>query len=406
MHRQNKRPGGRGAATMAVFFFGLLAVNYAQYQLSPLGPEITAALGLNAAQFSSAFSAPMIPAFLLSFFAGALSDRWGVRRVAGVGLAVSALGTALRPLCGSYLGLMGSMVLLGVGMAFLNANTAKVVGNWYPPQRAGTVAGAVLTSSPVGMTAALATTALLPSAKAAYWVAFAVCAAAALLWLLLMRERPEGAPDAPVKEEAAPPSAGESIAVAARSRSVWLAGGCMACLMGACILLNAFLPSALQQVRGMAAAAAGVAASAVTVGNIFGALLGPVLLQKTGSLKGCLIGAGAVFGLGAAFGWLLPQGLVMGAVLFVTGVALGMFFPLLLSLPATLPEIGPRYAGAAGGIIATLQMLGGFLLPTYLVAPLAGGSYPVLFGAAGGLMALLCLLALAFPCAAWGRSAT
>lgn len=325
---------------MAVFFFGLLAVNYAQYQLSPLGPEITAALGLNAAQFSSAFSAPMIPAFLLSFFAGALSDRWGVRRVAGVGLAVSALGTAL-----------------------------------------------------------------LPSAKAAYWVAFAVCAAAALLWLLLMRERPEGAPDAPVKEEAAPPSAGESIAVAARSRSVWLAGGCMACLMGACILLNAFLPSALQQVRGMAAAAAGVAASAVTVGNIFGALLGPVLLQKTGSLKGCLIGAGAVFGLGAAFGWLLPQGLVMGAVLFVTGVALGMFFPLLLSLPATLPEIGPRYAGAAGGIIATLQMLGGFLLPTYLVAPLAEGSYPVLFGAAGGLMALLCLLALAFPRAARGRSA-
>ncbi len=347
LHRQNKRPGGRGAATMAVFFFGLLAVNYAQYQLSPLGPEITAALGLDAAQFSSAFSAPMIPAFLLSFFAGALSDRWGVRRVAGV----------------------------------------------------------VLTSSPVGMTAALATTALLPSAKAAYWVAFAVCAAAALLWLLLMRERPEGAPDAPVKEEAAPPSAGESIAVAARSRSVWLAGGCMACLMGACILLNAFLPSALQQVRGMAAAAAGVAASAVTVGNIFGALLGPVLLQKTGSLKGCLIGAGAVFGLGAAFGWLLPQGLVMGAVLFVTGVALGMFFPLLLSLPATLPEIGPRYAGAAGGIIATLQMLGGFLLPTYLVAPLAGGSYPVLFGAAGGLMALLCLLALAFPRAARGRSA-
>ena len=56
-------------------------------------------------------------------------------------------------------------------------------------------------------------------------------------------------------------------------------------------------------------------------------------------------------------------------------------------------------------IIATLQMLGGFLLPTYLVAPLAGGSYPVLFGAAGGLMALLCLLALAFPCAARGRSA-
>ena len=36
---------------------------------------------------------------------------------------------------------------------------------------------------------------------------------------------------------------------------------------------------------------------------------------------------------------------------------------------------------------------------------MAGGSYPVLFGAAGGLMALLCLLALAFPRAARGRSA-
>ena len=50
-------------------------------------------------------------------------------------------------------------------------------------------------------------------------------------------------------------------------------------------------------------------------------------------------------------------------------------------------------------------MLGGFLLPTYLVAPLAGGSYPVLFGAAGGLMALLCLLALAFPRAPRGEAA-
>jgi len=48
--------------------------------------------------------------------------------------------------------------------------------------------------------------------------------------------------------------------------------------------------------------------------------------------------------------------------------------PMIASLPMLLPEIGPVYAGSAGGIIATLQVIGAVVAPTFIITPLAGSS--------------------------------
>jgi NNP family nitrate/nitrite transporter-like MFS transporter len=44
-----------------------------------------------------------------------------------------------------------------------------------------------------------------------------------------------------------------------------------------------------------------------------------------------------------------------------------------------LKEIGPVYAGSAGGIISMMQMAGAFFIPTFILAPIAGTDYNMIF---------------------------
>jgi NNP family nitrate/nitrite transporter-like MFS transporter len=66
-------------------------------------------------------------------------------------------------------------------------------------------------------------------------------------------------------------------------------------------------------------------------------------------------------------------------LLILTGVCLGAATPLLMSLPMLLPELGPVYAGSAGGILSTFQMAGAFILPSYVLILLAGSNANQMF---------------------------
>lgn len=43
---------------------------------------------------------------------------------------------------------------------------------------------------------------------------------------------------------------------------------------------------------------------------------------------------------------------------------------MIMSLPVTLPGIGPAYAGTAGGLVATVQIIGCTIIPTNVLTPL------------------------------------
>jgi NNP family nitrate/nitrite transporter-like MFS transporter len=105
-----------------------------------------------------------------------------------------------------------------------------------------------------------------------------------------------------------------------------------------------------------------------------------------------LLGAAGVF-----WSWQMPTGPAMAIALFLAGFLPSGGAPLLFSLPLLLPEVGPAYAGTAGGIIATMQVLGGVLIPTFVVAPLAGLNAYVLFGLAAACLVLIVLPALFLP---------
>ena len=53
--------------------------------------------------------------------------------------------------------------------------------------------------------------------------------------------------------------------------------------------------------------------------------------------------------------------------------------PIFLSAPVLLEGLGTKYAGSAAGVISTLQLLGAVLIPTYILTPIAGENYSLLF---------------------------
>ena len=77
---------------LLVFALAYAAPNYAQYQISPLGPQIIQRFGLSDTQFQSFFTAPMLPAIFLGFISGMLVDRLGYKPVLAVSMILTAVG--------------------------------------------------------------------------------------------------------------------------------------------------------------------------------------------------------------------------------------------------------------------------------------------------------------------------
>jgi NNP family nitrate/nitrite transporter-like MFS transporter len=126
-------------------------------------------------------------------------------------------------------------------------------------------------------------------------------------------------------------------------------------------------------------------------------LFTPVLARRLGLNKPILYLFALIALAGAAFGWRAPQGVLLVICLGITGIAMSGLMPLLMSMPIQLPEIGPRYAGTAGGVIGTLQRIGAVVIPTYIAGPIAGTNVSMFFIVGGACMIIVFLFSLGLP---------
>ena len=135
---------------LLVFALAYAAPNYAQYQISPLGPQIIQRFGLSDTQFQSFFTAPMLPAIFLGFISGMLVDRLGYKPVLAVSMILTAVGAWLRYLSSGYGMMYAAMVMMGFSAAFISANGAKILSNFFKPEKISVVMGLVLTITTTG----------------------------------------------------------------------------------------------------------------------------------------------------------------------------------------------------------------------------------------------------------------
>ena len=382
---------GYGRVVAVILFLGLFCGNYFQYQLSPLAPQLMQELEMTPVQFSSIFSAPMLSAIFLGIIAGILSDKFGVKKICSVGLVIMAVGLWIRPFAGSYLAMYTAMVLSGFGITFLNINMSKIIGGWFAPEKIGPIMGVTMVGCTLGMTFGTATTAFFPSTKSAFIVSAVFETIILVLWILFMKDGNTGENNSTAENR----SAKEAFIASAKSKNVWLVGICLMCIMGCNVCLTSFLPTAMES-RGISIQTAGMLTAALTVGNMVGSLAGTILIARIGKMKPCLLIFSLIVAVCSAIAWSSqPIGIVI--TLGATGFCFGAMMPTFMSFPALLPEIGPQYAGTATGIIATLELIGAVVIPTYIITPLAGTDFKSYFFMAGATMIICAAVILMLP---------
>lgn len=379
---------------LAVTCLALFVPSYVQYQLPPLAPQLMSTFGLTMTQFSSVFSAPMIPAIFLSLVAGLLVDKFGIKKIIGIGIIIAVAGICLRVTANNYPTLFVYMIMAGFGATFLNANGPKILGSYFSPDKISLMMSVLLACSTLAMTIGMGTTGLFPTIQSAFITAAILSVISLVLWFALMKD-PEKA-SREENEVNVPISVGESLKTVAKCKTVWVVGLCLMGIMGCFVAMSSFLPTALVG-RGIDQVAAGMYGSIMTIGTLFGCLLAPIIVKKFGRMKPVMLIMAVVAAVGSAFFWSAPEGLALGIGLFVFGAASSGLMPLLMSIPIQLAEIGPVFAGTAGGLTATLQLIGAVLIPTFVIIPVAGADMNLFFILAGVCMLVSTVLILFLP---------
>lgn len=355
-----------------LLFLGMFIGNYGNYQLSAVPGSVYEAYSLTDMQFSSIMTAPMFPSIFLSIVIGILVDRFGISKMVSICFAAAAAGFVLRVFATDYMSMFIAMALTGVGCMILNANLAKIVSALYPMEKVGTVVGILMAGSTGSMAVAYATTAMFPSLEMAFWTAAAISIAVAVLWILVVREKHFSGNGSVPAGEVVPVK--QALGTCLKSRNIWLAGISLMFLLGGATVISNFQVSALTTLKGYSEGFAGTFGTVLMIGSIIGSIFIPVLVGKLGRKVPVML---LICGLAAAACMVGIIALPAGGIYvtsFLNGALRSGIIAVMMSLPVMFPEIGPRYAGTAGGLAVTLELLGAVVIPTYIIVPLGGGN--------------------------------
>ena len=190
----------------------------------------------------------------------------------------------------------------------------------------------------------------------------------------------------------------DGLKVVIRNRYIWIISFCLFFIIAANIVVSSFTPTILIS-RGIDAVFAGYYAAAYMVGCFLSCYIAPLIAGRLKSVKLTVIILNVISFAGISFSAVyVPEGIALGAAILLTGICLGGSIPLLMSLPVELEGIGPRFAGTAGGFIATIQLVGAIVVPSYVLIPLAGESnYGTLFLLGGACMIICGIFGLFLP---------
>ena len=377
-----------GYVIVGLLCIGIFLPNFAQYQVTSLADRLRTEMGLSQGQYGSIATAPLLAGIILSFLSGLLMDRFGVKVIL-VSIFITVGGIILRAFTSGYWFLFISMLLLGFSASFVNANTPKVAGAWFPSSKVTAMMGLVLACSNLGSALGSGTAPQFATTEGAFRFSAVLAAVVLVLWVLFLTEKKgsgDASPDKPEEEERA--AFKDSIRTVLRNKGLWFVALCNIGMMLGVLTNIIFMPQALMS-RGLTEQEAGWYAVALTAGTMLTNMISPTIVRKvatTGTrfrwmMRICAI----VGGILEATAWLLPKGIAMILGLFATGFIAEVFLPFLQSMPTYLEGIGRKYGATATGTAMTMQLLCCVIIPSYIVAPIAGENYMLLFSLMGAM---------------------
>jgi CP family cyanate transporter-like MFS transporter len=329
----------------------------------PVMHIITEELQLSYAQSGFIYSVPLIILAAIAIPSGALADRIGIRKAAGIGVIVIAAGSLLRGFAADFWTLLVFTCLYGVGLGLVLPNLPKLVGSWFPPERVGFATGVYTTGIVFGIALSMAIT--LPvvfpitnSFQGVFYIWSIPAIVTAILWWIVVKE------PAPGRGQSEPTSE-----VKRSSYRIWSNGALwqVAILF---FIINYVLfgwvgwAPQLMMAKGAAPALAALMASVMSWVSIPLTFAAPWASDRVGSRR-LFLWPSFILAVLALVGSIYAPLSLGWAVLVVIGLAAGAQFPIILSL---IPDLVPAEGvGRASGMVMSIGYIGG------LVGPWIGG---------------------------------
>ncbi|MFC1938907.1 CynX/NimT family MFS transporter [Chloroflexota bacterium] len=347
--------------------------------IPPMEHILKEELLLTHAQTSLLYAVPPLMLAALGIPGGFLADRIGVRKAAGIGIIIIAVGAMLRGTATSASSLLTFTFIYGVGVGLSMPNLPKLISGWVSPEKANIATGIYSSAMLTGEALALAITMALifpitNTFQGVFFIWGIPPIAAAVLWWILVREPPrDDAPGEPISK------GNISFRLILRNKNLWL--------VAILFLLFSFFwngwtawAPALMMLKGATEDVAGLIASICLWVGIPAALFIPRLSHKIGLRKPFLWISAITLAL-AAWGAIYISIPLSWPLMALIGVALNTHIPIMFALPIEM--VSKEDVGTASGMLLTAGGAGAF------IGPLIGGR---IFDLTGNLNLFLLVL--------------
>ena len=178
-----------------VLFVARTAMAYQFQTVASDGPFLIDALGIGFGELGTLIGLYMLPGIAIALPGGLLGQRFGVKRVVLIGLALMAAGGALTVADSTALVFAGRLTS-GLGAVLINVLMTKMVVDWFDGREMFTAMGLFVVSWPLGIALGLISFPLI-AAGYSWGAVMGVAAAVAVVCLVLVALVYRAPPDAP-----------------------------------------------------------------------------------------------------------------------------------------------------------------------------------------------------------------
>lgn len=354
--------GGLGQVVLATL--ASTAGFWAWMSIAPLQNIYATRMGLDQGAVSVMLATPVLVGALGRIVIGALTDRYGGRRMFALVLLASVpavLLVALAGTIGSYPLLVGAGFLLGV------AGTIFAVGipfssAWFPPERRG-LANGIFGMGMIGTAVSAFATPRLAQAIGylpTHLLIAAVLAVMAIAVWVFLRESPAWTPS---RQPLVPKVTG-----ALKLAVTWEMSFLYAIVFGGFVAFSTYLPKYLLTIypNEVDAVGAGTRTALFAAAAVVARPIGGVLADRFGPKVVSLFSLAGIVVIAYVVGQQPPEGVLTGAVFLLMAAAMG------LGMGAVFAWIGPSTppdkVGAVTGVVAAAGGLGGYFPPLVMGA--------------------------------------
>ncbi len=353
-------------AVVGIFWFVIFAYGANWFALSPMLKTFEGSFSIPSWQSHLLLS--LIGMFVIFFAwpAGTLIDRKGPKISISIGALFMAIGFGLRPwMLDSFLKLLLSSVIAGIGLAWILVAMAPQMLRWFPHKHASLPVGIAASGLFIGFGTGSLLMPLIPNPADALpgyngFLIFGILAVIAFfLWLMIAKDHPAIPPEERIKIEKMRFAEGMKNVFRSKNAFVYPLIGFF--IVGITLVISAFLHQLYPGQNG------GYVAGLLLYGCAIGAFFAPFLAKKVGLKKVTL----AVV-IGAVIFWIIlfllnysyhVSWMLMIPVAFLFGVCFQASWPLALYSQETEEGVTDSNVGIAASLYVSISNIGAAVLP-------------------------------------------